>query len=62
MTSLLVTPFLNQPELIWLHIIIWFQVFLFNTNSFIYKQLNSFKHCYIILIVQFIINHLFEHS
>ena len=39
--SLLVT-FLN--ELIYWHLVKWFQVFLSNTNNSIYTQLNSFKY------------------
>ena len=48
-----------------LHTFKWFQVFPSNTNnsnqhySFICMQLNGFKHCYQILIIQFNINHFY---
>ena len=42
----------NKPELIFFHIVKWFQVFLSNTNNSIYyytfvsTKLNGFKYCY----------------
>ena len=38
------------------------EVLLLTTNSSICKQLNGVKHCYVIVIVQFKINHLFANS
>ena len=39
-----------------------FQVLLYNTNSFICTQLNGFKICYVILIVQFNNSNFYTHS
>ena len=36
-----ITSFLNELELICLHTVEWFQVFLANTNNFICTQLNG---------------------
>ena len=52
MKSFSVTIF-NKPELIYLHIINWFQVFLSNSNGFICTQLNGFKYCYLTLVILF---------
>ena len=56
--SLLVTLFLNKPELICFYTVKWFQILISNTNSsicrvkwfqvllfIIFTQLNSFKNC-----------------
>ena len=43
MSSLLVTLFSNQPKLISLHTVMWFQVLLPNANSFICTFLNNSK-------------------
>ena len=66
--NLLLTLFLYMLELICLHIVKWFQVLLFNINdslpcySFVCVKLNGFKYCYLIVVIQFNINHLFAHS
>ena len=60
--SLSVTLSLNETELICLHTVKYFQVFLSNTDSFTCTQLNGFKDCYLILIIQFHVNHLFVHN
>ena len=36
-----------------MHTVNWFQVLLFNTNSFICTLLNGFRYCYVIPIIQF---------
>ena len=56
--SLYVRLFLNEPELICLHTVDWFQVLLF----IVCTQLNSFKFCNSTLISLFNINNLFAHS
>ena len=62
-TNSLSVAFLNELELICLHILKWFQVFLQNTinssqyYSFVCKQLNGFKYCNEVLIIQFSISH-----
>ena len=49
-----VDTFLNEPELILLYPVEWFQVFLSNTiisiyyKSFVCSQLNGFKYFYLI--------------
>ena len=35
---------LNKPELIYLHIVIWFNKFPSETNCFIFTLLNGFKY------------------
>ena len=55
MNSLWVT-FLNESELICLHTVKWYPELLFKMI-----QLNVFKHCYLILMIQFNINHLVTH-
>ena len=50
--GLSVISFLNALELISWHISI----------AIVSTQLNGFNYCYIILIIPFNINHLFEHS
>ena len=65
---LYITSFLDKLELNYLHIFKWFQALLSNTNnlieyqSFVCTQLNSFKYCYVTLIILFNINHLLAHS
>ena len=60
--------FFKEPELIYLLRVNWFQALLSNTNnsiqhySFVYTQLNSLKHYYVILTIQFNTSHLFAHS
>ena len=52
--------FLNE----WIHLFAyssWFRALLSNTESFIYTQLNGFKYCEVILIIQ-LNRHLFSHS
>ena len=43
--------FLNKPELICLHTLKWFQVLLYNTNSFICTQINGFEYWCLTLVV-----------
>ena len=55
--------FLNEPKLILLHIVKWFQVLvcitnnLFKDQSFVYTQLNDQKVLF--LTIQFSLSHLF---
>ena len=44
--------FTNEPELIFLHTVKWFQVLISDINSSMNTLLNAFKYCYLILIVQ----------
>ena len=53
MNSLVVTLFLNEPELICLHTFKWFQLLPSNTNTFICAQLNGFKYHRLTLLVLF---------
>ena len=65
---ILLITFLNEPEVIFFHIVKWFQVLLCNTNyslqhySFICSQLNGSKYSYVSLTIQLIINHLLTNS
>ena len=60
--------FLNESELIFLHTVKWFHLFLSNTNnaiyyeSFVCSQFNAFKYCYVSRKIQLNISHLFTHS
>ena len=49
MNSLLVISFLNELELICLH----------SNIAIVSTQLNGFNYCYLALIIQFNVNHLF---
>ena len=63
---ILLITFLNEPELILLHTVKWFQVLLFNTNnyikcqSFVYTQLND--QTFLLQAIQFSISPLFALS
>ena len=50
--------FLNEPKLICLHTVKCFN-YCYLTLLILFAQLNGFKYCYVILIDQFNINHLF---
>ena len=59
---------LNEPKLICLHTVKWFQVLPLDTNnsiqhfSFACKQLNDSKYCDIILIIKLHKSHSLAHS
>ena len=61
---ILLITFVNELHLIFSHTVKWFQVLLCNTIYFIQyysfaKRLNGFKYCYVSLIIQLNISHLF---
>ena len=64
--QILLITFLNEPKLILLHTVKWFQVLLCITNnsfkhqSFVYTQLND--QIVLFLTIQFSISHLFALS
>ena len=65
---ILLITFLNENELIFFcPTIKWFHFFQSNMNnsiyysSFVYTKFNVFKYCYLTLIIQLLISHLFTH-
>ena len=64
--EILLRTFLNEPKLILLHTVKWFQVLLYITNnltehrSFVYTELND--QTLLFLAIQFSISHLFALS
>ena len=65
---ILYITFLNQPEFFFLHTVKWFHLFIsdmnnsIDYNSFVCTQQNVFKYCYLTLMIQLNISHLFIHS